>query len=49
MSKRNGKRKALLAKLNEINKIDKKMKKKKNRENEEIMTSLLSKRKSLTK
>lgn len=49
MSKRNGRNKIRLQKLDEINKIDRKMKKRKIREDEEQMKSLLSKRQTLTK
>lgn len=47
MSKRNGRNKIRLQKLEEINKIDRKMKKRKIRENEEMMSSLLAKRKTI--
>ena len=47
MSKRNGRNKIRLQKLEEINKLDKKMKKRKIREDEEMMSSLLSKRKTI--
>ena len=43
MSKRNGRNKIRLEKLDEINKIDRRMKKKKIRENEEQMKQLESK------
>ena len=44
MSKRNGRNKLRLEKLDELNKIDRRMKKKKVRENEEEMKRLQSKR-----
>ena len=44
MSKRNGRNKIRLEKLDEINQIDRRMKKKKVRENEEEMKRLQSKR-----
>ena len=44
MSKRNGRNKLRLEKLDEINQIDRRMKKKKIRENEEEMKKLQSKR-----
>ena len=44
MSKRNGRNKLRLEKLDEINQIDRRMKKKKVRENEEEMKRLQSKR-----
>ena len=44
MSKRNGRNKLRLEKLDEINQIDRRMKKKKVRENEEEMKKLQSKR-----
>ena len=47
MSKRNGRNKIRLEKLDEINKIDRRMKKKKIRENEEEMKKLQSKRDTL--
>ena len=47
MSKRNGRNKIRLQKLEEINKIDRKMKKRKIRENEEMMSSLTAKRKTI--
>lgn len=47
MSKRNGRNKIRLQKLEEINKIDRKMKKRKIRENEEMMSSLIVKRKTI--
>jgi len=47
MSKRNGRNKIRLQKLEEINKIDRKMKKRKIRENEEMMSSLIAKRKTI--
>ena len=47
MSKRNGRNKLRLEKLDEINKIDRRMKKRKVRENEEEMKKLLSKRDTL--
>jgi len=47
MSKRNGRNKIRLEKLDEINKIDRRMKKKKIRENEEQMKILESKRNTL--
>ena len=47
MSKRNGRNKIRLQKLEEINKLDKKMKKRKIRENEEMMSSLIAKRKTI--
>tara|TARA_R110002074_G_scaffold66143_1_gene156553 strand:+ start:153 stop:317 length:165 start_codon:yes stop_codon:yes gene_type:complete len=47
MSKRNGKNKARLLKLDEINRIDRKMKRRKIREDEELRSSLLSKRNTL--
>tara|TARA_R110000824_G_scaffold6208_2_gene28626 strand:- start:2296 stop:2448 length:153 start_codon:yes stop_codon:yes gene_type:complete len=47
MSKRNGRNKMHLEKLNEINRIDRKMKKKKIREDSELMSTLLSKRTAL--
>ena len=49
MSKRNGRNKIRLEKLDEINKIDKRMKKKKIRENEEQLKTLLSQRNTLRK
>ena len=49
MSKRNGRNKIRLEKLDEINKIDKRIKKKKIRENEEELKKLLSKRDILRK
>ena len=49
MSKRNGRNKIRLEKLDEINKIDKRIKKKKIRENEEELKKLLSKRNTLRK
>ena len=47
MSKRNGRNKIKLEKLDEINQIDRRMKKKKIRENEEEMKRLQSKRDQL--
>jgi len=47
MSKRNGRNKLRLEKLDAINKIDKRMKKRKIREDEEQMKILLSKRNTL--
>ena len=47
MSKRNGRNKLRLEKLDAINKIDRRMKKKKIRENEEQMKILQSKRDTL--
>jgi len=44
MSKRNGRNKIRLEKLDEINQIDRRMKKKKIRENEEEIKRLLSRR-----
>ena len=44
MSKRNGRNKLRLEKLDEINQIERRMKKKKVRENEEEMKKLQSKR-----
>jgi len=44
MSKRNGRNKLRLEKLDEINQIDRRMKKKKIRENEEEMKKLQTKR-----
>jgi hypothetical protein len=44
MSKRNGRNKLRLEKLDEINQIDRRMKKKKIRENEEEIKRLLSRR-----
>ena len=44
MSKRNGRNKLRLEKLDEINQIDRRMKKKKIREDEEEMKKLQSKR-----
>jgi len=44
MSKRNGRNKIRLEKLDEINQIDRRMKKKKIRENEEELKKLQSKR-----
>ena len=49
MSKRNGRNKVRLQKLEEINKLDKRMKKKKIRDNEEQMKTLISKRETLRK
>tara|TARA_Y100000296_G_C5073462_1_gene206093 strand:+ start:555 stop:716 length:162 start_codon:yes stop_codon:yes gene_type:complete len=49
MSKRNGRNKIRLEKLDEINKIDRRMKKKKIRENEEEIKKLQSKRDTLRK
>ncbi len=49
MSKRNGRNKLRLEKLDAINKIDKRMKKKKIREDEEQMKILISKREQLRK
>ena len=49
MSKRNGRNKIRLEKLDEIKKIDRRMKKKKIRENEEEIKKLLSKRDTLRK
>ena len=47
MSKRNGRNKLKLEKLDEINQIDRRMKKKKIRENEEEIIKLLSRRNTL--
>ena len=47
MSKRNGRNKLRLEKLDEINQIDRRMKKKKIREDEEEMKKLQSKRDTL--
>ena len=47
MSKRNGRNKARLEKLDEINQIDRRMKRNKIRENEEKMKNLLSRRDTL--
>ena len=47
MSKRNGRNKLSLEKLDDINAIDRRMKKKKIRENEEVMKQLQSKRDTL--
>ena len=47
MSKRNGRNKIRLQKLDEINKIDRRMKKRKVRENEEEIKKLQSKRDTL--
>ena len=47
MSKRNGRNKLRLEKLDAINKLDKRMKKRKIREDEEQMKILLSKRNTL--
>ena len=47
MSKRNGRNKLRLEKLDAINAIDRRMKKKKIRENEEVMKQLQSKRDTL--
>ena len=47
MSKRNGRNKIRLEKLDEINQIDRRMKRKKIRENEEEMKKLLSRRDTL--
>jgi len=47
MSKRNGRNKLRLEKLDAINKIDRRMKKKKIREDEEQMKTLTSKRNTL--
>ena len=47
MSKRNGRNKLRLEKLDSINQIDKRMKRRKVRENEEEMSKLLSKRNTL--
>ena len=44
MSKRNGKNKLKLEKLNEINYIDRRLKRKKIRENEEALKKLISRR-----
>ena len=44
MSKRNGRNKLKLEKLNEINYIDKRCKRKKIRENEEALKKLMSRR-----
>jgi hypothetical protein len=49
MSKRNGRNKLRLEKLDAINKIDRRMKKKKIREDEEEMNKLTSKRTILRK
>ena len=49
MSKRNGRNKLRLEKLDEINTIDRRMKRKKIRENEEQMKILTSKRETLRK
>ena len=49
MSKRNGRNKMRLEKLNAINKLDQRMKKKKIREDEELMRTLTSKRDTLRK
>ena len=49
MSKRNGRNKIRLEKLDEINKKDRRMKKKKIRENEEEIKKLQSKRDTLRK
>jgi hypothetical protein len=47
MSKRNGRNKLRLEKLDEINQIDRRMKKKKIRENEDETNKLLSRRNTL--
>jgi len=47
MSKRNGRNKTLLIKLDEINQIDKRLKKKKVREDKEETSKLISKRNTL--
>ena len=47
MSKRNGRNKLRLEKLDEINQIDRRMKKKKIREDEEEIIKLLSRRNTL--
>ena len=47
MSKRNGRNKLRLEKLDEINKIDRRMKRKKVRENEDETNKLLSRRNTL--
>ena len=47
MSKRNGRNKIKLEKLDEINQIDRRMKKKKIRENEDETNKLLSRRNTL--
>jgi|TARA_Y100000296_G_C5043064_1_gene190870 hypothetical protein len=47
MSKRNGRNKIRLEKLDEINQIDRRMKKKKIRENEDETNKLLSRRNTL--
>jgi hypothetical protein len=47
MSKRNGRNKLRLEKLDEINQIDRRMKKKKIRENEDEINKLLSRRNTL--
>ena len=47
MSKRNGRNKIRLEKLDEINQIDRRMKKKKIRENDEELKKLQSKRDTL--
>ena len=49
MSKRNGRNKLRLEKLNAINKIDTRMKKRKVREDEEQMKTLTSKREQIRK
>tara|TARA_R110002051_G_scaffold223584_1_gene286839 strand:- start:3616 stop:3777 length:162 start_codon:yes stop_codon:yes gene_type:complete len=49
MSKRNGRNKVRLEKLDEINQIDRRMKKKKIRENEEEVLKLISRRNTLRK
>jgi len=49
MSKRNGRNKLRLEKLDAINKIDRRMKKRKIRENEDEMNKLSSKRETLRK
>ena len=49
MSKRNGRNKLRLEKLDAINKLDRRMKKRKIREDEEQMKMLTSKRETLRK
>ena len=44
MSKRNGRNKLKLEKLNEINYIDRRLKRKKVRENEDVLKKLMSRR-----